>query len=713
MPVYFNDAVDDILLYDRQASFIGGQVSNFRENLLNESQAELIKDMSPEISGVLKTRRGFHRFANLLGSTSSSVDMRAMHFFDSDNRERVIVAVARNLYEIESNGTVTAISPAANALPAAVNPAYMCQVADKMYWSSDASTSKIFELKYSGSAWVKTNSTDTVYPANAKYLIANSGRVFAYDPSGNQIFVSTILPNLAAVVKINNGGGYVIGDYTTSGMVVDALTIGLSSGQTIVFSGGGSLLLSAAAVETDTKIYGTLADAAVADDEEAAVGTTLFTMGGATINPFKVGTGAETVTGMYSWVGFNVVVFCENSIYLVDTNPLTAAAAAAGNATSTFKIRQVSNLSGAVSHRAIAQVGEDLIFLARDGVRSLKRTMAEEMVAEQSGVISYPIQDLIDSINWGSAVQKATATFWNGFALFSVPILSSTENNCVLAYSVDTTSWIGYWQGNPAYNIKPVDFCVTAFNGYAEKLLALDKVGNPLEFRDYVAPESTVATDFQDNFDGSNYRDTAWQTLTRGMTFGDQLSPKSPEFVEWEFDRSNAKVDIIPVLDGDDADRLVTDLETGVGTVSLATTGTVTIDNGAGYAIGDYTSSGIAVDSLPIALSSGQTLFFSGGGRLSLSALASIGATTIYGTLADAALVDNEEAEVGTSATTLPFTLSDAKVRRFRYSLTQYSPFRELQFRLLQSTGDTSGSKYVSLRSIHAGGFMDTMEADL
>ena len=74
MPVYFNDSVDDILLYDRQASFIGGQVSNFRENLLNESQAELIKDMSPEISGVLKTRRGFHRFANLLGSTSSSVD---------------------------------------------------------------------------------------------------------------------------------------------------------------------------------------------------------------------------------------------------------------------------------------------------------------------------------------------------------------------------------------------------------------------------------------------------------------------------------------------------------------------------------------------------------------------------------------------------------------------------------------------------------------
>ena len=561
MPVYFNDSIDDILLYDRQASFIGGQVSNFRENLLNDSQAELIKDMSPEISGVLKTRRGFHRFSNLLGDTSST-NVQAIHFFDSDSRERVIAAVNSSLYEIESDGTVTSIPAAASKLSSASNPAYMCQVADKMYWSSDTSTTKIFELKYSGGAWVKTDSTDTTYPANSKYLIANSGRVFAYDPSGNQIFVSTILPDLAAT-------------------------------------------------------------------------STLFTLGATTINPFKVGTGAETVTGMYSWVGFNVVVFCENSIYLVDTNPLTAAAAAAGNATSTFKVRQVSNRSGAVSHRAVAQVGEDLIFLASDGVRSLKRTMAEEMVAEQSGVISYPIQNLIDSINWSAAAQKAAATFWNGLLLISVPILSSTENNCVLVYSADTNSWIGYWQGNPDYNIKPVDFCIAAFGGYAEKLLTLDKVGNPMEFRDYVSPQNAVATDYQDNFDGSNYRDTAWKAVTRGMTFGDQLSPKSPEFCEWEFDRSNAKVDIIPILDGDDADRLVTDLETGVGAVTLTSSGPV-----------------------------------------------------------------------------LPFTLSGTKVRRFRYSLTQYDPFRELQFRIEQSTGDTGSSKYVSLRSIHSGAFMDTMEAD-
>ena len=192
MPVYFNDAVDDTLLYDRQASFIGGQVSNFRENLLNESQAELIKDLAPEINGVLKTRRGFHRFANLLGSTSSSTNVQTLHFFDSDSRERVIAAVNGSLYEIQSNGTVAAISAVAGSMSPATTPAYMCQIADKMYWSSDSTSSKIFELKYSGGAWVKTVATDAA-PLNAKYLIANSGRVFAYDESNNDIYVSTIL----------------------------------------------------------------------------------------------------------------------------------------------------------------------------------------------------------------------------------------------------------------------------------------------------------------------------------------------------------------------------------------------------------------------------------------------------------------------------------------------------------------------------------------
>ena len=81
MPVYYNDGLDDPVQYDRQASFIGGQISNFRENLLNESQAESLKDLDAAKNGVLKTRHGFHRFADLLGSTSSSTKTQGLAYF--------------------------------------------------------------------------------------------------------------------------------------------------------------------------------------------------------------------------------------------------------------------------------------------------------------------------------------------------------------------------------------------------------------------------------------------------------------------------------------------------------------------------------------------------------------------------------------------------------------------------------------------------------
>jgi len=70
-------------------------------------------------------------------------------------------------------------------------------------------------------------------------------------------------------------------------------------------------------------------------------------------------------------------------------------------------------------------------------------------------------------------------------------------------------------------------------------------------------------------------------------------------------------------------------------------TGTITINNGAGYAAGDYTSSGMTVDALSIALRAGQELYFSGS-KLVISAAASASATTIYGTLTGATVVDDE-----------------------------------------------------------------------
>ena len=556
MPVYYNDGLDDAVVYDRQASFVGGQISNFRENLLNESQAELLKDLDAPKNGVLKSRRGFHRFADLLGSTSSSTNVQGVAYFDTDAKEALIVFVNGKIYSINSSGTVSNIASAAVKVNSTTARVYTAQVADKLFYTSHNGNDRIGEIKWdtSSSAFVVTEFPAA--PTNSKFIVSNNFRAFAYQPSDDQIYVSDILAN--------------------------------------------------------------------------AADTTPFPAG----NAFKVGLG-DPVTGLASWVGFNVVVFCKNSCYVVDTAPVPATSGASTPAASTFKIRTISASTGCVSHGSIAQVGEDLFFLSRTGVRSIRRTMEENMVASDVGVISYPIQDVIDEINW-AAVENATAIFWNNRYLLSVPTGTSTVNNTTLCYNTNTQSWTGVWQGTveeasgtPASTINPYQFVVTQFSGGKPYLISLDKVGNPLQFRDFVEDINLVDTDFQDKTT-TTFVDTGWQAVTRAFTFNEQVTTKDGEFAEFEFDRSNAVIDIGVILDGaEQTDNLADELDTGTGELRLSFT--------------------------------------------------------------------------------LPSTLGSGKLNRFRYSMTQYPEFRELQFKFQQSGNAGSDSKYLALRSIHAGGFLNSV----
>ncbi len=564
MPVYYNDGLDDAVVYDRQASFVGGQISNFRENLLNESQAELLKDLDAPKNGVLKSRRGFHRFADLLGSTSSSTNVQGIAYFDTDAKEALIVFVNGKIYSINSSGTVSSIASGAEKVNSATARVYTAQVADKLFYTNFGVTAgsgsgKVGQITWNGSSFDVKEAADAA-PVDAKYIVSNNFRAFAYNPGDDQIYVTGFLP-----------------DVTTTGV-------------TTIF--GGSSAVNA---------------------------------------PFKVGLG-DPVTGLASWVGFNIVVFCKNSCYVVDTggNP-----AKGTPTTADYTIRTISASTGCVAHGSIAQVGEDLFFLSRTGVRSIRRTMEENMVASDVGVISYPIQDVIDEINWAE-VENATAIFWNNRYLLSVPTGTSTVNNTTLCYNTNTQSWTGVWQGTveeasgtPASTINPYQFAVTQFSGGKPYLISLDKVGNPLQFRDFVEDINLVDTDFQDKTT-TTFVDTGWQAVTRAFTFNEQVTTKDGEFAEFEFDRSNAVIDIGVILDGaEQTDNLADELDTGTGELRLSFT--------------------------------------------------------------------------------LPSTLGSGKLNRFRYSMTQYPEFRELQFKFQQSGTAGADSKYLALRSIHAGGFLNSV----
>jgi len=628
MPVYYNDGLDDPVQYDRQASFVGGQISNFRENLLNESQAEFLKDLDTEKNGILKSRRGFHRFSDLI-ATNTGVDTntQGLAYFDTDAKESLVAFVNGSIYVIDSSGTAATVdseNQQANSTTAQVDS---CQVADKLFYASHVTNNRVGQLKWTGAAWEVIEVHDG--PTNSKFLVNNGFRIFAVQPSDNQVYVSDILPGVT--------GG------------VDSLTItvggtGYSAGTLSATGGGGSSFagtytVDAGVIKTVTITnagtgYTTLPTIVPSDSGDGNADITpAFTTVFPAANAFKVGLG-DPITGLASWVGFNVVVFCKNSCYVIDTNPVPATASPTVPAASTFKIRTISTSSGCLSHGSIAQVGEDLFYLSRTGVRSIRRTMEENMVASDVGVISYPIQNVIDQINWAQA-EKATGIFWRGRYILSVPTGSSTTNDTTLVYNTNTQSWMGVWRGAVTISsgvessyVNPVDYAVTQFTGGKPFLVSLDKIGNPLQFRDFVEDINLVDTDFQDKTT-TTFKDTGWEAITRAFTFGEQMTSKGAEFAEFEFDRSDAMIDIGVLLDNEADKNLADELDTGSGELRLTFT--------------------------------------------------------------------------------LPSTLGSGAVTRFRYSMTQYPEFRELQFNFKQSAQAGSDSKYLALRSIHAGGFLNSV----
>jgi hypothetical protein len=270
--------------------------------------------------------------------------------------------------------------------------------------------------------------------------------------------------------------------------------------------------------------------------------------------------------------------------------------------------------------------GNDVLFLSRDGVRSIQKTIADEAGAV-SDALSFPIDDYIQRINWAAA-GGACATYWNGRYLLAVPLDSSATNNTVLVYQPSQNRW-QVWTG-----IQPVQFAVTHFSGQPQKLVVLDVGGNVLTFQDYIPQGQASAIHYRDNLTGSEVR-PAWRVRTKAMTWQELVNPKQPDFVEFEFDRSTALADVRLGLDTE-PDTLIE--------------GKVRTGNSAALF-------------LPFVL---------------------------------------------------PAKLGQLKVSRKRISLLGREPAREVMFELSEAANMTgpeaSGSGYLSLRSIIAGAFPETLE---
>lgn len=266
---------------------------------------------------------------------------------------------------------------------------------------------------------------------------------------------------------------------------------------------------------------------------------------------FRLGVGdGDPIIGMASMQTTTLCVLKSNSIWLVDTNPINDSTALPTKITGFTAAAVPSNIGygiGCVGRDAWCSYGNDILFMAQDGVRSVQRMQAAAGQWQLSAPLSQPIQPLIARINQ-SAWSKIVSKKYQEFAFFFVPLDQSTTNNYVLVYNGRLQRWMGAWS-----NWTGLCCEVTRFN-HQPRFVFGDNAGYVNQWKDLSS--TTDDATYLDN--GVGYATQVW---TKSWQFGQLVAGKCGYNLIVRFVAGNAVVTISWVAD------LVT-LRTFVGTFS-------------------------------------------------------------------------------------------------------------------------------------------------
>jgi hypothetical protein len=153
---------------------------------------------------------------------------------------------------------------------------------------------------------------------------------------------------------------------------------------------------------------------------------------------FGFGKGKK-VTGFAKFGSAYLYVFLEDAIYRISPTSGTGTSSALDHT-----IELVTNSYGAVSHRSIDQVENDIFFLAHDGIYSLGEQ--PNYVSLRTKELSARVKTLIDSVS-ASDLKRAAAHYYKH--RYYLSITTGSYNDRVLVYDTRYQSWT-YWDGYKA-----------------------------------------------------------------------------------------------------------------------------------------------------------------------------------------------------------------------------------------------------------------------
>lgn len=148
-----------------------------------------------------------------------------------------------------------------------------------------------------------------------------------------------------------------------------------------------------------------------------------------TTNSYRVSVGAAR--GLIGIPGSGIIAFGQDQVWgvLPSTTP-----------TATDIPQKIIDI-GCVANETIAQVGDDIYFLASDGVRGVFRTQLDKLQMGESYPISYQLRDEFDSLST-AFISKACAVYFDNKYFISVPVNASTTNNQVWVYYPASQGWV-------------------------------------------------------------------------------------------------------------------------------------------------------------------------------------------------------------------------------------------------------------------------------
>lgn len=133
---------------------------------------------------------------------------------------------------------------------------------------------------------------------------------------------------------------------------------------------------------------------------------------------------------------------------------------------STDRVEKLLDI-GCIAGDTAVQVGDDVLFMATDGVRGLFRSQQDKLQTGNSYPLSFNLKDEFDDINF-AYISKATAVFFDNKYFLALPTGTSTVNNTVWVYYPAYASWVVIEGWNVAAWTK------IKFDGGEERLYFID-----------------------------------------------------------------------------------------------------------------------------------------------------------------------------------------------------------------------------------------------